>query len=101
MLNYFCNAQCEGTTHQKDDVAKFHQACIDRLRFDEFWIDNNQSFGQCVDTIFQSCNIPEPTFYTHITTLMISNTHLRHEFWQKNKRTTRVKVCCNITHFIT
>jgi hypothetical protein len=32
---------------------------------------------------------------------MISNTHLNHEFWQKKKRTTRVEVCCNITHFIT
>jgi hypothetical protein len=52
MLNYFCNAQCEGTTHQKDGVAKFYQACTHRLTFDEFLIHNNQSFGQCVDTIF-------------------------------------------------
>jgi hypothetical protein len=43
MLSYFCNAQCEGMTH-KDGVAKFHQACTDRLRFDEFLIHNNQSF---------------------------------------------------------
>ncbi len=86
MLSYFCNAQCEGITHQKDGVAKFHQACTDRLRFDEFLIHNNQSFGQCTDTIFfQICDISEPTFYTHITTHMISNTHLDHEFWQKKE----------------
>jgi hypothetical protein len=101
MLSYFCNAQCEGITHQKDGVTKFRQAYTDRLRFDQFLIHNNQSFGQCVDTVFWSCNISEPTFYTHITTLMISNTHLGHEFWQKNKRTNGVEVCCNITHFIT
>jgi len=51
MLSYFCNAECEGTTHQKDSVATFHQVCTHRLRFDEFLIHNNQSFGQCVDTI--------------------------------------------------
>jgi len=86
MFSYFCNAHCEGTTHQKDGFAKFHQACIHRLRFDEFLIRNNQSFGQCVHTISQSCNISETTFYTHFTTLMISNTHLGHEFWQKKEK---------------
>jgi len=82
MFSYFCNAQCEGTTHQKDGIAKFHQACIHRLKFDEFLIRSNQSFGQHIHTISQSCNISETTFDTHLTTLMISNTHLGHEFWQ-------------------
>jgi hypothetical protein len=45
---------------------------------------NNQSFGQRIHTNFHTCHKPETTFYTHITTLVILNTHLGYEFWQNS-----------------
>jgi hypothetical protein len=36
-------AKYEATTHHEDVVAKFHHACIHRLKFVDLLLHNNQS----------------------------------------------------------